>query len=73
VSDARRTNGRSSGFKSVKQVGLAVSIGFPLVVIGVLMFTIFLFSLVGTATALWILAGAILALGVLGAVSRRVV
>jgi hypothetical protein len=73
VSDARRTNGRSSGFKSVKQVGLAVSIGFPLVVIGVLMFTILLFSLVGTATALWILAGVILALGVLGAVSRRVV
>ena len=73
MSDARRTNGRSSGFKSVKQVSLAVSIGFPLVVIGVLMFTIFLFSLVGTATALWILAGVILALGVLGAVSRRVV
>jgi hypothetical protein len=73
VSDARRTNGRSSGFKSVKQVGLAVSIGFPLMVIGVLMFTILLFSLVGTATALWILAGVILALGVLGAVSRRVV
>jgi hypothetical protein len=73
VSDARRTTGRSSGFKSVKQVGLAVSIGFPLVVIGVLMFTIVLFSLVGTATALWILAGVILALGVLGAVSRRVV
>lgn len=73
MSDARRTNGRSSGFKSVKQVGLAVSIGFPLVVIGVLMFTILLFSLVGTATALWILAGVILALGVLGALSRRVV
>jgi hypothetical protein len=54
-------------------VGLAVSIGFPLVVIGVLMFTIFLFSLVGTATALWILAGVILALGVLGALSRSVV
>jgi len=73
VSDARRTNDRSSGFKSVKQVGLAVSIGFPLVVIGVLIFTIFLFSLVGTATALWILAGVILALGLLGALSRRVV
>jgi hypothetical protein len=73
VSDSRRSNDRSSGFKSVKQVGLAVSIGFPLVVIGVLMFTIFLFSLVGTATALWILAGVILGLGLLGALSRRVV
>ena len=54
-------------------MGLAVSIGFPLLVIGVLMLTILLFSLVGTATALWILAGVILALGVLGALSRSVV
>jgi hypothetical protein len=73
VGDERRTNDRSSGFKSVKQVGVAVSIGFPLVVIGVLMFTIFLFSLVGAETALWILAGVILALGFLGALSRRVI
>jgi hypothetical protein len=73
VSDSRRTNDRSSGFKSVKQVGVAVSIGFPLVVIGVLLVTIFLFSLVGTATALWILAGVILGVGLLGAISSRVV
>ena len=73
MGDERRTHDRTSGFKSVKQVGVAVSIGFPLCVIGVLMFTIFLFSLVGTETALWILAGAILALGFLGAWSRRVI
>ncbi len=73
MSDTRRTSDRSSGFKSVKQVGLAVSIGFPLVVIGVLTLVIFLFSWVGTATALWIIAGVVLGLGLLGAASRRVI
>jgi hypothetical protein len=73
VSDARRTNDRSSGFKSVKQVGVAVSIGFPLVVIGVLTLVVFLFSWVGTTTALWIIAATVLALGLLGAISRRVI
>ena len=73
MGDARRTNDRSSGFKSVKQVGVAVSIGFPLVVIGVLTLAIFLVSWVGTTTALWIIAAAILVLGFLGAMSRRVV
>ena len=52
---------------------MAVSIGFPLVVIGVLTLVILLFSWVGTATALWILAGVVLGIGLLGAASRRVV
>ena len=73
MSDARRTNDRSSGFKSVKQVGVAVSIGFPLVVIGVLTLAVFLVSWVGTTTALWIIAATVLALGLLGAISRRVI
>ena len=73
MSDTRRTNDRSSGFKSVKQVGVAVSIGFPLVVIGVLTLVVFLFSWVGTTTALWIIAVAILVLGLLGSLSRRVI
>ena len=71
--DTRRRADRSSGFKSVKQVGVAVSIGFPLVVIGVLTLVILLFSWVGTATALWILAGVILGIGLVAATSRRVV
>ena len=71
--DARRTNDRSSGFKSVKQVGVAVSIGFPLVVISVLTLVVFLFSWVGTTAALWIIAAAILVLGILGSLSRRVI
>jgi Flp pilus assembly protein TadB len=73
VSDARRTNDRSSGFKSVKQVGVAVSIGFPLLVVGVLTLVVLLVSWVGTTTALWIIAAVVLALGLVGAASRRVI
>jgi hypothetical protein len=73
MSDARRTNDRSSGFKSVKQVGVAVSIGFPLVVIGVLTLVVLLVTWVGTATALWIIAAAVLAIGLVSAASGRVV
>jgi hypothetical protein len=73
MSDTRRTNDRSSGFKSVKQVGVAVSIGFPLVVIGVLTLVVFLVTWVGTATALWIVAGAVLAIGLVSAASGRVI
>jgi hypothetical protein len=73
LGEARRKNDRSSGFRSVKQVGVAVSIGFPLVVIGVLTLVVFLMSWVGTATALWIIAGAVLLIGVVSAASGRVV
>jgi len=73
VGDARRTNDRSSGFKSVKQVGVAVSIGFPLVVIGVLTLVVFLVSWVGTTTALWIIAATVLAIGLVSAASSRVI
>ncbi len=62
---------RRSGFGSIKQVGVATSIGFPLLVMGVLTLLIFLVSLVGTSTTLWILAGAVTALGLLAAASRR--
>jgi hypothetical protein len=73
MGEPRRTNDRSSGFKSMKQVGVAVSIGFPLMVIGVLTLVILLVSWVGATTALWIIAVAVLALGLLGAMSRRVI
>jgi hypothetical protein len=63
----RRT---ASSFGSIKQVGVATSIGFPLLVIGVLTLLILFVSLVGTGALLWILAGAVAALGVLGAASR---
>jgi Flp pilus assembly protein TadB len=73
VSDARRTKDRSSGFRSVKQVGVAVSIGFPLMVIGVLTLVVFLVSWVGTTTALWIIAAVVLATGLVAALSNRVI
>jgi hypothetical protein len=57
----------------VKQVGVAVSIGFPLVVVGVLTLVVLLVSWVGTVTALWILAGVVLGVGLLAAASRRVI
>jgi hypothetical protein len=63
---------RSSGFGPIKQVGVGTSIGFPLLVIGVLTLLILIVSLVGTGTLLWILAGAVAALGVVAAASRWV-
>jgi hypothetical protein len=63
---------RSSGFGPIKQVGVGTSIGFPLLVIGVLTLLVLIVSLVGTGTLLWILAGTVAALGVLAAASRWV-
>ena len=64
---SRRT---SSSFGGIKQVGVGVSIGFPLLVIGVLMLALLTVSLVGTGTLLWILAGALAGAGLLAAASR---
>jgi hypothetical protein len=63
----------ASSFGSIHQVGVAVSIGFPLMVIGVLTLMVFMISWLGTGTFLWVLAGLILGLGVIGAASRRVI
>lgn len=73
MSDGRHRKGRSTSFKPIKQVGVAVSIGFPLLVVGVLMLVVFLASWVGTATALWILAAGVLVIGLLAAASGRVI
>jgi hypothetical protein len=77
VSDAppKSRHGRrrsSASFGPVKQVGVAVSIGFPLLVIGVLTMAVLMISWVGTATFLWILAGVIVGAGLLAAASRRI-
>jgi hypothetical protein len=63
----------ASSFGSIHQVSVAVSIGFPLMVIGVLTLMIFMISWLGTATFMWVLAGLILALGIMGAASRRII
>jgi hypothetical protein len=68
-----RRNRHSSGFGPVRQVGVAVSIGTPLLVVGVLMLSTLLISLVGIGTFLWILTGAVVVLGVLAAASGRVI
>ena len=52
---------------------MATSIGFPLMVIGVLTLLILFVSLVGTGTFIWILAAAVVILGVLAAASRWIV
>jgi hypothetical protein len=73
ISDAPRRRRRSSAsFGPVKQVGVAVSIGFPLLVIGVLTLAVLIISWVGTGTFLWILAGTVVGAGLLAAASRRV-
>ena len=73
MKDRSRKKTGSTSFKPIKQVGVAVSIGFPLMVIGVLTLMAFLVAWVGTATALWILAGVILAVGIVAAMSNRVI
>jgi len=77
VNDAprrRRQGGRksSASFGPIKQVGVAVSIGFPLLVIGVLTVAVLIVSWVGTTTFLWILAAGVVGAGLLAAVSGRV-
>jgi uncharacterized membrane protein len=62
----------SASFGSIKQVSLAVSIGFPLLVVGVLMLALLVVSWVGTATFLFIVAGGLVLAGVLAAASRRI-
>jgi len=70
---ARKQPRRSAtSFGSINQVGVGVSIGFPLMVVGVLTLAILMISFVGTGTFLWMLAGLVLGLGVIGAFSRRV-
>jgi hypothetical protein len=68
----RRSRRSSASFGPIKQVGVAVSIGFPLLVIGVLTLAVLVISWVGTGTFLWILAGIVVGTGLIAAASRRV-
>jgi hypothetical protein len=60
-------------FGPIKQVGVSVSIGFPLLVVGVLILLLLVASWVGTATLLWIVGAVLVAAGLLAAISRRVI
>jgi hypothetical protein len=60
-------------FGPIKQVGVSVSIGFPLLVVGVLILMLLIASWIGTGTLLWILAAVLVVAGLLAALSRRVI
>jgi hypothetical protein len=63
----------SDSFGPIKQVGVAVSIGVPLLVVGVLLVILSIVSAVGVGTALWLLAGAVAVAGLAAALSGRII
>jgi hypothetical protein len=60
---------QSEGFGPIRQIGLAYSIGFPLMVVGRFMIAI---AYSAGGTYLWILAGGLFAAGLLTASSGRI-
>jgi hypothetical protein len=60
---------QSESFGSIRQVGLAYSIGFPLMVVGMFMLAI---AYSAGETYLWVLAGGLFAGGLLTAASGRI-
>ena len=66
------TRSQSDSFGPIKQVGLAVAIGLPLVVVGVLMLALLTISVVGTTVTLWIAAAGLVVGGLLATLSGRV-
>lgn len=61
---------QSDGFRPIKQIGYAASIGLPLMMVGIFMFAIAYSS---GETLLWILAGSLFGIGLLASASGRVV
>jgi len=57
-----------SGFRPIKQVGYATSIGFPLMIVGIFLFAI---AFAAGLTTVWIIAAAMLVLGLIIAGSGR--
>jgi hypothetical protein len=64
---------QSDSFGPIKQVGVSISIGFPIFVVGVIFVTILIFSLVGGTTALWLIGGGLLLIGLIASLSGRVI
>lgn len=60
---------QSEGFRPIRQVGLAYSVGFPLMVVGVLLLAI---ASSEGSTSLWILSGGMFVVGLLVAGSGRI-
>lgn len=63
---------QSDSFGPIKQVGVAVAIGLPLLVAGVLIVVLLITSL-STTTSLWILGAALVLAGLLAALSGRII
>jgi hypothetical protein len=61
---------QSEGFRPIKQIGVAGSIGFPLMVVGGMMLV---FAASDGATWMWIVAGGLFGLGLLTAASGRII
>jgi hypothetical protein len=64
---------QSEGFGPIKQVGVAISIGFPIFVVGIIFTITLLVSLVGGTTTLWLIAGGLALGGLILALSGRVI
>ena len=61
---------QSEGFRPIKQVGVALSIGFPLLVVGAVILVI----AIGTGTALlWWVGGGLALAGLIAAVSGAII
>ena len=67
----RPRRNRSEGFRPIKQVGVANSLGFPLMMVGVMI--LFVAHTAEDAGSLWYLGGGLLGLGLALAASGRVV
>jgi hypothetical protein len=64
---------QSESFGPIRQVGVAVSIGLPLLAVGVLMLALLVISIVEVSTFLWILAAALVGAGLVAAAIGRVI
>lgn len=67
---SKRRRSASEGFRPIKQVGVANSIGFPLMMIGILI--LFIANSAG-GTGIWVLGGVLVALGLVASLSGKVI
>jgi hypothetical protein len=65
--------GQSESFGPIRQTGIAISIGVPLLAVGVLMLALLVISIVEVSTFLWVLAAALVGVGLVAAAIGRVI
>jgi hypothetical protein len=64
---------QSESFGPIRQTGVAVSIGVPLLAVGVLMLSLLVVSIVEVSTLIWVLAAALVGAGLIAAAIGRVI